>query len=128
MRGGNEETGMPRRARLDLPNLLHHVMARGIEGGVIFRDIRGREEFLRRLSHDFTGNLEEMCQDFRVWREQILGGSRARDISRARSLFFLRTHQEAGQSFTGLGRLCGFSHTSVREAIAKARMEEQEEK
>jgi hypothetical protein len=43
-------------------------------------------------------------------------------------VFFLRAHQDAGQSFTGLGRLCGFSHTSVREAIAKARMEEQEEK
>ena len=74
---------MPRRARLDLPNLLHHVMARGIEGGVISGSARTREEFLRRLSHDFEGILEETCKRFRVSREQILNGSRARDISRA---------------------------------------------
>ncbi len=60
---------------MDLPNLLHHVMARGIEGGVIFRDTRDREEFLRRLSHDFEGILEETCKKFRVSREQILNGS-----------------------------------------------------
>ena len=45
---------MLRRARLDFPNLLHHVMARGIEGGVIFRDTKDREEFLRRLSENLT--------------------------------------------------------------------------
>ena len=113
---------------MDLPNLLHHVMARGIEGGVIFRDTRDREEFLRRLSHDFEGILEETCKKFRVSREQTLNGSRARDTSRARRVFFLRAHEEDGQSFTGLGGLCRFSHISVREAIAKARMEEREEK
>ena len=41
---------MPRSARLDVPNVLQHVMARGIEGREIFRDKRDREEFLRRLS------------------------------------------------------------------------------
>jgi REP element-mobilizing transposase RayT len=30
-------------------NVVHHVMARGIEGSAIFRDGRDREEFLRRL-------------------------------------------------------------------------------
>ena len=44
-----------------------------------------------------------------------------------KAVFFLRAYEDAVQSFTGLGRLCGFSHTSVKEAIAKARMEEQEE-
>ena len=29
-------------------------MARGIEGGVIFRDTKDREEFLRRLSENLT--------------------------------------------------------------------------
>ena len=80
------------------------------------------------LNIKFEGILEETCKKFRVSREQILNGSRARDISRARRVFFLRAHEEAGQSFTSLGGLCGFSHTSVREAIAKARMEEREEK
>jgi chromosomal replication initiation ATPase DnaA len=85
-----------------------------------------KREATRSTSHDFEGILEETCKKFRVSREQILNGSRARDISRARRVFFLRAHEEAGQSFSGLGRLCGFSHTSVREAITKARIEERE--
>ncbi len=41
---------MPRQARLDAPGVLHHVMARGIERGVIFRDNADREDFVRRLA------------------------------------------------------------------------------
>src|SRR4030042_2005314 len=40
---------MPRQARLDASGVLHHVMARGIEQGLIFRDDRDREDFIRRL-------------------------------------------------------------------------------
>src|SRR4030042_4532668 len=41
---------MPRQARLDASGVLHHVMARGIEQGLIFRDYRDREDLIRRLS------------------------------------------------------------------------------
>ena len=41
---------MPRQARLDAPGVLHHVMGRGIEQGLIFRDDHDREDFIRRLS------------------------------------------------------------------------------
>src|SRR4030066_1672423 len=41
---------MPRQARLDAPGVLHHVMGRGIEQGLIFRDDPDREDFIRRLS------------------------------------------------------------------------------
>jgi putative transposase len=41
---------MPRQARLDAAGVLHHVMARGIEQGLIFRDDHDREDFVRRLS------------------------------------------------------------------------------
>lgn len=41
---------MPRQARLDVPGLLHHVMARGIEGREIFRLNKERDEFLERLA------------------------------------------------------------------------------
>ncbi|MDW7712509.1 MAG: transposase, partial [Deferrisomatales bacterium] len=40
---------MPRQPRLDLPGLLHHVMARGIERREIFGDDRDRERFCERL-------------------------------------------------------------------------------
>ena len=41
---------MPRRARLDAPGTLHHVMARGIEGANIFRTDKDRNDFLDRLA------------------------------------------------------------------------------
>ena len=41
---------MPRQARLDAPGVLHHVMARGIERGVVFRDDADREDFVQRLA------------------------------------------------------------------------------
>ena len=41
---------MPRSARLDVHNVLQHVMARGIEGRDIFRDAKDRQAFLKRLS------------------------------------------------------------------------------
>jgi REP element-mobilizing transposase RayT len=40
---------MPRRARLDAPGTLHHVMVRGIERGKIIDDDSDRENFVSRL-------------------------------------------------------------------------------
>jgi REP element-mobilizing transposase RayT len=40
---------MPRQARIDAPDALHHVVARGIERSKIFRNDEDREDFLRRL-------------------------------------------------------------------------------
>ena len=45
---------MPRQARLDIPGLVHHVMARGIEGRKIFKDNNDRELFLKRLADIFS--------------------------------------------------------------------------
>jgi putative transposase len=41
---------MPRQARLDAPGTLHHVMIRGIEGLVLFRNDQDRENFISRMS------------------------------------------------------------------------------
>ena len=41
---------MPRKARIDAPGALHHIIIRGIEGRVIFKDARDRDDFLKRLS------------------------------------------------------------------------------
>ena len=41
---------MPRAPRLDAPDVLHHVMARGLERQRIFRDDQDREDFTRRLA------------------------------------------------------------------------------
>jgi putative transposase len=41
---------MPRQARLDAPNTLHHVMMRGLERRAIFTDDVNRADFLARLA------------------------------------------------------------------------------
>jgi putative transposase len=41
---------MPRQARLDAPDTLHHVMVRGIERTAIFRDDLDRADFVARLA------------------------------------------------------------------------------
>jgi REP element-mobilizing transposase RayT len=41
---------MPRQPRLDIPGLLHHVIARGVDGCKIFREAWDRETFVTRLS------------------------------------------------------------------------------
>ena len=40
---------MPRAPRLDAPGAMHHVMIRGLERRVIFRDAPDRRDFLNRL-------------------------------------------------------------------------------
>lgn len=40
---------MPRRARLDAPGTLHHVMVRGIEKRRIVKDVADRKNFVQRL-------------------------------------------------------------------------------
>ena len=41
---------MPRKARIDAPGTLHHVIVRGIERRKIFRSDYDRENFLNRLA------------------------------------------------------------------------------
>jgi REP element-mobilizing transposase RayT len=67
--------------------------------------------------------LEEVCKQWKLTSAQILGRIRSRQISQARREFFLRAQEEAGESLAALARMCGFSHTSVRDALEKARVE-----
>jgi len=41
---------MPRRSRIDAPGALHHIIARGIERGEIFKDDADRRNFIDRLA------------------------------------------------------------------------------
>jgi REP-associated tyrosine transposase len=40
---------MPRKARIDAPGALHHIIGRGIEGCPIFKDDEDRDHFIQRL-------------------------------------------------------------------------------
>jgi len=54
---------MPRAARIDYPNLLQHVMVRGIEKKDIFLDDADRSAFLQRFSH----LLQETATECLAW-------------------------------------------------------------
>jgi hypothetical protein len=41
---------MPRKARIDAPGALHHIIARGIERRAIFQNDNDRDKFLDRLA------------------------------------------------------------------------------
>jgi REP element-mobilizing transposase RayT len=45
---------MPRKARIDAPGAVHHIMARGIERRSIFRHDEDRDDFIDRLSRILT--------------------------------------------------------------------------
>jgi putative transposase len=45
---------MPRKARIDAPGALHHIIVRGIEKNPIFKDFRDYENFLTRLGTILT--------------------------------------------------------------------------
>ena len=54
---------MPRRARLDVPGALHHIMVRGIDKTKIFRDDEDKSRFLERLGQ----NVEDGNSSVYAW-------------------------------------------------------------
>ena len=48
---------MPRKARIDAPVALHHMVIRGIERQPIFKDSPDYEDFLERLGSPLTDTL-----------------------------------------------------------------------
>ena len=51
---------MPRKARIDAPGAVHHVIVRGIDRCQIFRDDRDRNQYLDRLG-DILTDTETPC-------------------------------------------------------------------
>jgi REP element-mobilizing transposase RayT len=51
---------MPRKARIDAPGALHHIIIRGIEKRQIFRDNNDREQFIQRLC-DIIADTDTPC-------------------------------------------------------------------
>jgi len=82
---------MPRQARINVPGLFHHVMARGIEGREIFRDESDRENFLARLS-DVLSTADAPRLYAWAWKG-------------------------IGASLTALGKMTGRTHVAVTKVI-----------
>ncbi|WP_025321392.1 transposase [Deferrisoma camini] len=96
---------------------------RVLGGGEFVREVLGQveEEVPRRPAREVREILGEVCREHGVGEELVLGRTRRQGVVRAREEFLLRAHEEAGESYAALGRLCKMSHTSVRAAVERAR-------
>ena len=98
---------MPRKSRIDAAGALHHIMVRGIEGGVVFRSDKDRDHFLERLG----GILKDTTTPCYAWalipnHFHLLLRTGAVPISTVMrrlltgyALWFNRTHGRSGHLF-----------------------------
>lgn len=85
--------------------------------------LKSREHPKKAPQTDVTLILDAVARKWGIAPEQVLSRSRARKLSQARRTFFLLAHEEGGESITELGRLCGITHSAVKQAIEKAKLE-----
>jgi len=98
---------MPRRARLDVPGALHHIMVRGINKSTIFNDDQDRTKFLERLEKNI---VEARCSIY-AWvlmtnHVHLLFKSGGKDISTVMrrlltwyAMYYNRRYKRTGHLF-----------------------------
>jgi putative transposase len=98
---------MPRRARIDAPGAVHHVIARGIEGTAIFRDDQDRDFFLKRLG-DIVTETHTRCFAWALMSNHfhllfktgnVPVASIMRRLLTGHAIHFNRRHQRSGHLF-----------------------------
>ncbi|CAB1070732.1 hypothetical protein D1AOALGA4SA_1014 [Olavius algarvensis Delta 1 endosymbiont] len=62
---------MPRKARIDAPGALHHIIIRGIERKAIFKDTTDRKNFFERSGH-IISETETSCYAWVYMRNHAL--------------------------------------------------------
>jgi REP element-mobilizing transposase RayT len=103
---GNEQF-MPRSARLDSPNALHHIIIRGIERREIFRDNNDREDILARLEkllpltkiHCYAWALIPNHAHFLFRTVNVPISTLMRRLLTGYAVYFNRRHSRSGQLF-----------------------------
>jgi REP element-mobilizing transposase RayT len=93
-------------------------------GDFVEEILKSRELPKKARQSDVTAILDEVARKWKITPEQVLSRSRSRKLSQARRAFFLLAHEEGGESITELGRLCGITHSAVKQAMEKARLEQ----
>jgi putative transposase len=95
-------------------------------GDFVEEILKCREQPQVKRKSDVAGILEAVARKWGITPGQVLSKSRARNISQARRVFFLLAHEEGGESITELGRLCGVTHSAVKQAMEKAKLVQRE--
>jgi len=97
---------MPRPARLDAPDVLHHIIIRGIERRNIFRDNKNRDNFIDRLS-DLLPATQTTCYAWAfipnhahfLFRSSGKISTLMRRLLTGYAIYFNRRHRRHGQLF-----------------------------
>ena len=61
---------MPRKARIDAPGALHHIIIRGIERKPIFKDNRDYQNFIERLGNILT-DTDTRCYAWALMQNHV---------------------------------------------------------
>jgi REP element-mobilizing transposase RayT len=98
---------MPRKARIDAPGALHHIIVRGIERRRIFSDDQDRENFVKRLD-DIITDTETFCFGWALIPNHLhlllrTGKTSLSTVMRrlltSYAVFYNRRHRRHGQLF-----------------------------
>ena len=114
---------MPRKARMDAPGALHHIIIRGIELKAIFKDNSDRENFLDRLSA-IVSESQTGCYGWTMLTNHVhlllkTGLSPVTTVMRrlltGHAVSFIRRHRRHGQLFQNRYRsfLCEIERMSL---------------
>ena len=136
---------MPRTARLDLPDLLQHVIVRGVDGCDIFRDDDDRLRFLKRFSKllletdtecfawslmtnhfhlllrpmDITEIVVRVCRYVGIEPEELRLKSRTARLVAARNLICFLAARQTGHNGVEVGKHVNLSRAGVSVAAGR---------
>ena len=131
---------MPRKARIDAPGALHHIIVRGIEKKAIFRQEMDRKDFLKRfvervlkeanekfeehLQLDAAGfNLDELidkvASSFDMSVDDLKTSSKNRNIVQARAVLCYLAVRKLRFSCTEVARRLNISPNTVSMAVSR---------
>ncbi len=137
---------MPRRARLDAPGTLHHVMVRGIERRRIGNDVADCKNFVERLGELAAGTkttiyawalisltqldryrwsgygvLMGKIKNEKVSIKELRSGNRRQEVSGVRALIAIELVKKQGVALAEVARRVGISTAAVSKIIKRAR-------
>jgi len=91
---------MPRKARIDAPGALHHIIARGIERRSIFKDNTDRNDFLKRID-TILSETQTACYAWAIIPNHFTGCGE-------------QGHRPGNRNEASANRLCGFDNRRHR--------------
>jgi hypothetical protein len=106
--------GMPRKARIDAPGALHHLIVRGIERKDVFQDNADRDFFVERLGQ-ISIDTHTDCID----RGKVTRAGRYPETVEARSVLCYWAARELGVSTLELSKRLGISQSTASQSVKR---------